>query len=82
MGYLILFVGNRTACILHFIQQESPIWLELLKEFGLDAKSLDRLKHTIEKQIPDNHFPESVSTYSKQLRFPWGEPISFRVTSG
>ncbi len=64
---------SHPLCILSLIQQESPIWLELLKEFGLDAKSLARLKHTIEKQIPDNHFPESVSTYSKQLRFPWGD---------
>ncbi|MCG9582067.1 hypothetical protein L1D13_05275 [Vibrio tubiashii] len=64
---------SQPVCILSLIQQESPVWVELLNEFGLGAKSLARLKHTIEKQLPDNHFPDSVSTYSKQLRFPWGD---------
>lgn len=64
---------SQSVSILSLIQQESPVWVELLKEFGLGAKSLALIKHTIEKQLPDNHFPESVSTYSKQLRFPWGD---------
>ncbi|MEZ9179851.1 type I-F CRISPR-associated protein Csy2 [Vibrio cyclitrophicus] len=62
---------SQPVCILSLIKQESSIWIELLKEFGLSAKSLARLKHTIEEQLPDNHFPDSVSSYSKQLRFPW-----------
>ena len=64
---------SQPVCILSLIQQDSPVWIELLKEFGLGAKSLARLKHTIEEQLPDNHFPDSVSSYSKQLRFPWGD---------
>ncbi|MCC2524999.1 type I-F CRISPR-associated protein Csy2 [Vibrio coralliilyticus] len=64
---------SQSVCILSLIQQESLVWIELLKEFGLGAKSLARLKHTIEEQLPENHFPDSVSTYSKQLRFPWGD---------
>lgn len=64
---------SQSVSILSLIQQESPVWVELLKEFGLSAKSLALIKHSIEKQLPDNHFPESVSTYSKQLRFPWGD---------
>ncbi|CAK1735390.1 type I-F CRISPR-associated protein Csy2 [Vibrio crassostreae] len=64
---------SQPVCILSLIKQENPIWLELLKEFGLGAKSLARLKHTIEEKLPDNSFPDSVSTYSKQLRFPWGD---------
>lgn len=64
---------SQPVCILSLIKQESSIWIELLKEFGLSAKSLARLKHTIEEQLPDNHFPDSVSSYSKQLRFPWGD---------
>ncbi|WP_102402121.1 type I-F CRISPR-associated protein Csy2 [Vibrio cyclitrophicus] len=62
---------SQSASLLSLIQQETPIWLDLLKEFGLGVKSLDRLKHTIEEKLPDNSFPDSVSTYSKQLRFPW-----------
>ncbi|NAZ97210.1 type I-F CRISPR-associated protein Csy2 [Vibrio toranzoniae] len=64
---------SQPVCILSLILQESPIWLDLLKEFGLGAKSLARLKHTIEEKLPDNSFPDSISTYSKQLRFPWGD---------
>ena len=64
---------SQSICILSLIKQESSIWIELLKEFGLSAKSFARLKHTIEEQLPDNHFPDSVSPYSKQLRFPWGD---------
>ncbi|KZX65936.1 hypothetical protein A3712_17485 [Vibrio sp. HI00D65] len=64
---------SQPVCILSLIKQESSIWIELLKEFGLGAKALARLKHTIEEQLPDNHFPDSVSSYSKQLRFPWGD---------
>ena len=63
---------SQHVCVLSLIQREDPIWLELLKEFGLSAKSLTRLKHAIEEQLPDISFPDSVSTYSKQLRFPWG----------
>ncbi|MDH5934441.1 type I-F CRISPR-associated protein Csy2 [Vibrio splendidus] len=62
---------SQPVSLLLLIQQETPVWVELLKEFGLGAKSLARLKHTIDKQLPDNHFPDSVSSYSKQLRFPW-----------
>ncbi|NOI76981.1 hypothetical protein F0224_14925 [Vibrio coralliilyticus] len=64
---------SQSVCILSLIQQESLVWIELLKEFGLGDKSLARLKHTIEEQLPDNYFPDSVCTYSKQLRFPWGD---------
>ncbi|MEZ8709752.1 hypothetical protein AB6H46_26050, partial [Vibrio alginolyticus] len=64
---------SQSVCILSLVQQETPVWVELLKEFGLGANSLARLKHTIEEQLPENSFPDSVSTYSKQLRFPWGD---------
>ncbi|MEZ8615781.1 type I-F CRISPR-associated protein Csy2 [Vibrio splendidus] len=64
---------SQSVCILSLIQQESPIWVELLKEFGLSAKSFTRLQNTLAEELPDNHFPDSVSTYSKQLRFPWGD---------
>ncbi|PMG18450.1 type I-F CRISPR-associated protein Csy2 [Vibrio splendidus] len=64
---------SQSASLLSLIQQKTPIWLDLLKEFGLGVKSLDRLKHTIEEKLLDNSFPDSVSTYSKQLRFPWGD---------
>ncbi|PMM76587.1 type I-F CRISPR-associated protein Csy2 [Vibrio sp. 10N.261.46.F12] len=62
---------SQSVCILSLIQQESPIWVGLLKEFGLSAKSLTRLQNTLAEELPENSFPDSVSTYSKQLRFPW-----------
>ncbi|NOH95111.1 hypothetical protein F0229_21590 [Vibrio sp. AIC-3] len=64
---------SQSVSLLSLVQQETPVWVELLKEFGLGANSLSRLKHTIEEQLPENSFPDSVSTYSKQLRFPWGD---------
>ncbi|MFA0491184.1 type I-F CRISPR-associated protein Csy2 [Vibrio splendidus] len=64
---------SQSVSLLSLVQQETPVWVELLKEFGLGANSLARLKHTIEEQLPENSFPDSVSTYSKQLRFPWGD---------
>ncbi|MFA0000033.1 type I-F CRISPR-associated protein Csy2 [Vibrio lentus] len=64
---------SQSVSLLSLVQQETPVWVELLKEFGLGANSLARLKHTIEEQLPENSFPDSISTYSKQLRFPWGD---------
>ncbi|WP_373937533.1 hypothetical protein L0990_09500 [Vibrio kanaloae] len=64
---------SQPVCVLSLIKQENPIWLELLKEFGLGAKSLARLQNTMVEQLPENSLPDSVSTYSKQLRFPWGD---------
>ncbi|WP_261882807.1 type I-F CRISPR-associated protein Csy2 [Vibrio pelagius] len=64
---------SQSVSLLSLVQQETSVWVELLKEFGLGIKSLARLKHTIEEQLPENSFPDSVSTYSKQLRFPWGD---------
>ncbi|MCS0352230.1 hypothetical protein ND920_11535 [Vibrio ordalii] len=64
---------SQPVCILSLIQQKNPVWLDLLTEFGLDMKSLARLQRAIEEQLPENSFPDSVSTYSKQLRFPWGD---------
>ncbi len=52
------------VCILLLIQQKNPVWLDLLTEFGLDVKSLARLQRAIEEQLPENSFPDSVSTYS------------------
>ncbi|EGQ9105699.1 CRISPR-associated protein Csy2 [Vibrio cholerae] len=64
---------SQPVCILSLIQQKNPVWLDLLTEFGLDVKSLARLQRAIEEQLPENSFPDSVSTYSKQLRFPLGD---------
>ncbi|MEZ9603373.1 type I-F CRISPR-associated protein Csy2 [Vibrio sp. 10N.261.55.A10] len=68
---------SQSVSLLSLVQQETPVWVELLKEFGLGAKSLARLQNTMAEQLPENSFPDSVSTYSKQLRFPWeGDYIS------
>ncbi|WP_210447518.1 type I-F CRISPR-associated protein Csy2 [Vibrio crassostreae] len=64
---------SQSVSLLSLVQQETPVWVELLKEFGLGANSLARLQNTLAEELPDNHFPDSVSTYSKQLRFPWGD---------
>ncbi|MFA0026863.1 hypothetical protein AB4369_28615, partial [Vibrio sp. 10N.261.49.A5] len=62
---------SQSVSLLLLIQQETPVWLDLLKEFGLGVKSLTRLQNTLAEELPENSFPDSVSTYSKQLRFPW-----------
>ena len=62
---------SQSVSLLSLIQQENPVWLELLKGFGLGTKSLARLQNTMAEQLPENSLPDSVSTYSKQLRFPW-----------
>ncbi len=63
----------QSVCILSLIQQKTPVWLDLLKEFGLGVKSLAYLQNTLTDDLPENCFPESVSIFSKQLRFPWGD---------
>ncbi|MEZ9530403.1 type I-F CRISPR-associated protein Csy2 [Vibrio sp. 10N.286.51.F4] len=68
---------SEPVCIISLIKQENSVWLELLKEFGLEAESLSRLQLTLAKDLPDSSFPNSVSTYSKQLQFPWnGDYVS------
>ncbi|CAH7393359.1 conserved hypothetical protein [Vibrio chagasii] len=64
---------SEPVCIISLIKQENSVWLELLKEFGLEAESLSRLQLTLAKDLPDSSFPNSVSTYSKQLQFPWND---------
>ncbi|MEX0335251.1 type I-F CRISPR-associated protein Csy2 [Vibrio tubiashii] len=64
---------SQSVCIISLIQQENPVWIDLLKGFGLGAKSLARLQNTLAEDLPEKSFPESVSTYSKQLRFPWND---------
>ncbi|NOH99067.1 type I-F CRISPR-associated protein Csy2 [Vibrio sp. 99-70-13A1] len=64
---------SQSVSLLSLIQQETPVWLELLKGFGLGTKSLARLQNTMAEDLPENSLPDSVSTYSKQLRFPWGD---------
>ncbi len=64
---------SQSECILSLIQQENPVWLDLLNEFGLGVKSLAHLQSTLKDNLPEKSFPKSVSTYSKQLRFPWGD---------
>ncbi|KPM00812.1 type I-F CRISPR-associated protein Csy2 [Vibrio splendidus] len=64
---------SQSVSLLSLIQQETPVWLELLKGFGLGTKSLVRLQNTMAEQLPENSLPDRVSTYSKQLRFPWGD---------
>ncbi|MEZ9906367.1 type I-F CRISPR-associated protein Csy2 [Vibrio breoganii] len=63
---------SKRESIVSLIQQNNPVWLELLEEFGLDVSQLSRLHKTLGTFLPKENFPESVSTYSKQLRFPWG----------
>lgn len=63
---------SKSVTVLSLIQQKNPIWLDLLQDLGLGIKQLVRLQKVISAEIPDVIFPSCVSTYSKQLRFPWG----------
>ncbi|AHI99022.1 type I-F CRISPR-associated protein Csy2 [Vibrio parahaemolyticus] len=62
---------SRTFSIVSLIQQQNPVWLDLLQEFGLSVKSLNLISEEIELQLLSTAFPTEVNTYSKQLRFPW-----------
>ncbi|MDF2152877.1 type I-F CRISPR-associated protein Csy2 [Vibrio sp. CAU 1672] len=68
---------SQSTNIVFLIQQKDPVWLGLLREFGLSEKSLERLRAEIELQLCTLTFPSYVNSYSKQLRFPWnGDYIS------
>ncbi|MEZ8822877.1 type I-F CRISPR-associated protein Csy2 [Vibrio amylolyticus] len=64
---------SKPESIISLIQQENPVWLELLQEFGLSAKAIARFQKILIDDLPEVSFPDSVSTYNKQLRFPWGD---------
>ncbi|WP_114784330.1 type I-F CRISPR-associated protein Csy2 [Vibrio tetraodonis] len=64
---------SQPVCVLSLIQQENAIWLDLLQKFGLGTRAVARLQKTLASDFPANSFPDSVSSYSKQLRFPWGD---------
>lgn len=63
-----------TWCLLDLIRHEETLWLKCLKKLGLTAASLKQLKVAISRDLPEqNEFPDEVSRYSKQIRFPWGD---------
>ncbi|NOH84237.1 hypothetical protein F0249_10465 [Vibrio sp. 03-59-1] len=64
---------SKSTNILTLIREGNPIWLDLLQGFGLGVESLVVLQKAINVQVPDSIFPMAVSSYSKQLRFPWGD---------
>ncbi|NUW71707.1 hypothetical protein HOP38_04220 [Vibrio mediterranei] len=64
---------SKSTNVLTVVREGQPIWLALLQEFGLEVKSLVSLQKAINAQVPDSTFPTSVSSYSKQMRFPCGD---------
>ncbi len=68
---------HEETCILREIERESSFWIDLLRQFGLKEKQISELKSTILQELSSNEFPNSVSPYSTQVRFPYdGEYIS------
>ncbi|SON49916.1 type I-F CRISPR-associated protein Csy2 [Vibrio tapetis] len=63
---------SKPANVLFLAQQGNPVWLELLQDLGLNVKDLVLFQKTIQSQLPVSTLPEYVNSYSKQLRFPWG----------
>ncbi|CAK4068598.1 type I-F CRISPR-associated protein Csy2 [Vibrio sp. 16] len=62
---------SKSTNVLTLVREGHHIWLALLQDFGLEVKTLVALQKAINAQVPDSTFPTSVSSYSKQLRFPW-----------
>lgn len=62
---------SKSVNLFSLLQHGSVFWQALLKDFGLSSKDLARLESVIGKAIPKLAFPDTVSSYSKQLRFPW-----------
>lgn len=62
---------GKTENILNLIRLGDDFWQALLAEFGFTPTAQFQLKTLIERQLLDTHFPEEVSRYSKQVRFPW-----------
>ncbi|MGO2323936.1 type I-F CRISPR-associated protein Csy2 [Vibrio casei] len=59
-------------CLLDLIRQADPIWLKLLKQFGLKAASLKQLQQAITCDLSEKpDFPSEIDRFSKQVRFPW-----------
>ena len=62
---------SKTVTILSLIEQKDPVWLEILYEFGLSCEQLKHIQSILLTDLPKETLPTSVSTFSKQVRFPW-----------
>ncbi|RTZ23090.1 type I-F CRISPR-associated protein Csy2 [Vibrio penaeicida] len=68
---------SKSVSVLSLIQEENQDWLSLLQEFGLTVTQLAHIQNSLLVELRDEIFPNSVSAYSKQLRFPWrGDYVS------
>lgn len=57
--------------MLKLLSDESKFWIELLAKLGLTKAKLKAVLAEINQQVSSPSFPESVSPYSKQVRFPF-----------
>lgn len=62
---------SKSINIVTLLQQQNPVWIGLLQEFGLSSDSLKLVSTEIELQLLSRTFPTEVNAFSKQLRFPW-----------
>ncbi|ANQ21042.1 hypothetical protein BA893_04945 [Vibrio natriegens] len=62
---------GKTENVLSLIRLGDEFWQALLAEFGFTPTGQFQFKTLVERQLPGTHFPEEVSRYSKQVRFPW-----------
>lgn len=62
---------SEETCLLKLFLQQSVFWVKLLSKFGLTKVKFKHVLEEIDKQLGTSSFPESVSTYSKQIRLPY-----------
>ncbi|MGF1884738.1 hypothetical protein L4D13_01160 [Photobacterium profundum] len=62
---------GEVVSLLSLIKEEDNYWLDLLKRYGFFKKNAQLFKEYIQRDFPSQSFPNEVSQYSKQVRFPW-----------
>lgn len=68
---------GEVVSLLSLIKDENSYWLEILKDFGYLKEVHQLFKEHIHSDLPSSAVPDTVSPYSKQVRFPWkGEYIA------
>jgi CRISPR-associated protein Csy2 len=68
---------GKTETIFNLIREGNELWQALLSDMGLTLGKQLQFKQVIENKLPSSEFPDEVSRYSKQIRFPWhGDYVS------
>lgn len=62
---------GKTTSVIHLLHQNDPFWSKLFSKIGLIKPKQALFQEEIAKQLAQSSFPDCVSSYSVQLRFPY-----------